>query len=293
MQHSARMCSPAPCDFRTGHSNRLTPVTPTPKRAQGSSDLTRSPISAVEFSAKKSSRDDSVFRKYKASLRLATTLVTFEWDAENSKGTLVPIQYPLDGDGQPVDPLQLPNFLETRNWDRPSCFCLLCGSHHKAQFLVPTWRDSPSYNAMCLVCPESECSYFVNVSELMEKYKDQVLSVKDTDSTEGDSEASNVDITAEAGPKKRKRDLRKKVSRKIETVPGHGVGPSSESRPQSHPDDQLSAGLASTISNLLCRHGVLQEQFYKEFRVCDYCRRIVCNDTSRRDGHVCVIEVED
>ena len=68
---------------------------------------------------------------------------------------------------------------------------------------------------------------------------------------------------------------------------------SSPSRAAAHPDDRLSAGPTIAISNLLGRYGVLKEQFDEVFRVCDYCKRIVCNATSMRDGHVCVIELDD
>ncbi|KAF9793094.1 hypothetical protein BJ322DRAFT_1103529 [Thelephora terrestris] len=282
--------SPAPLDARFVLSNRSTPVTPTPRRVRDAGDVMRSPISAQEFSAKKVSRDDSIFKEYRACLKRATTLTTFEWDAENLKGVLVPIPYPLYETGDPVEPLDLPVFLETHHWDRPSCFCAMRGSPRKTQLLTPTWRESLSHGMMCLVCSESECSYFVNVSELLEKYKAQVLSVKDADATEGDTETSGGDILAEAAPKRRKRDLRAGRPKAKGTVASHGIG-SSSSHPR--PNDHPSVGIASTISNLLGRHGVLQEQFHSEFRVCDYCRRIVCNETSRIDGHICIIEVED
>jgi hypothetical protein len=83
--------SPAPLDARFVLSNRSTPVTPTPRRVRDAGDVMRSPISAQEFSAKKVSRDDSIFKEYRACLKRATTLTTFEWDAENLKGVLVPI----------------------------------------------------------------------------------------------------------------------------------------------------------------------------------------------------------
>ena len=60
-----------------------------------------------------------------------------------------------------------------------------------------------------------------------------------------------------------------------------------------HPNDDISVGLAVTLSNLLSRCGVLPDQFDEQFRVCDYCKRIVCNEKSRVDGHICVIEVKE
>ncbi|KAF9781017.1 hypothetical protein BJ322DRAFT_1023688 [Thelephora terrestris] len=231
----------------------------------------RSPISAVEFSAKKSSRDDSVFREYKASLRLATTLVTFEWDAENSK----------DGDGTASRSIAAPKFPGDAQLGQTVVFLSAAWIPRKAQFLVPTWRDSPSYNAMCLVCPESECSYFVMLVKLMETYKDQVLSVKDTIPLKVTRRRRTYDITAEAG-RERQRDLRKKVLRKIENGAGHGVGTSSESRPSAlQTTNCLRAGFNDLQPPLQTRG--LQEQFYKEFPNC--LQRYL-----RRDGHVCVIE---
>ena len=100
------------------------------------------------------------------------------------------------------------------------------------------------------------------------------------------------DVAVDIAPKKRKRDLRGLRSKGKGDASSRNAGPSSN-RPQLHPNDCTSAGLASTVSNLLSRHGVLQEQFHQMFRVCDYCRRIVCNETSLSEGHVCVIEVED
>lgn len=46
-------------------------------------------------------------------------------------------------------------------------------------------------------------------------------------------------------------------------------------------------------SNLFSKYGVLKDQFFDLFRVCNYCDRIVCNETSRISGHTCVIDVED
>ena len=67
---------------------------------------------------------------------------------------------PLDDNGEPVDPLNLPAFLEPRNWDPPSCFCAMRGTPCKARFLVPTWQTSPARNNMCLACSSSLCAYF-------------------------------------------------------------------------------------------------------------------------------------
>ena len=126
---------------------------------------------------------------------------------------------PLDDKGEPVDPLNLPAFLEPRNWDLPSCFCVMRGAPRKAHFLIPTWKDSPAYNKLCLVCPDSSCCYFgermssptladysnlsvypVNVSELFTAHKNSLLSVEETGSTEGRSESSENCEYASASP---------------------------------------------------------------------------------------------
>ena len=87
--------------------------------------------------------------------------------------------------------------------------------------------------------------------------------------------------------KKRKRNLRGIRP----NVPNIDVAlPSSRLPP---PDDRTFVGLSITLSNLFSRHGVLQEQFYGAFHVCDDCKRIVSKETSMHDGHTCVIELHD
>lgn len=88
--------------------------------------------------------------------------------------------------------------------------------------------------------------------------------------------------------KKRKRDLRGK-KREAEVTTGTSCSTSSSR----HPNDRLSAGLAVTVSNLLGKCGVFPDQFDEQFRVCNYCKRIVCNERSIIDGHTCVIEVKE
>lgn len=95
--------------------------------------------------------------------------------------------------------MDLPTFLETSDWEHPSCFCVMRDSPRKAQFLLPSRRDSPAAGMMCLVCPDSECSYFgtfsldlypqvdysnfgiVNISELVKWKKNDIMAVKDTE----------------------------------------------------------------------------------------------------------------
>jgi len=88
MHHSS---SPAPfSEAQFILSLHSSPVTPTPKHTHGE-ELMWSPISAYKFKSKQPQCDDSVFQEYKTLLKNAMTLVTFKWDAENSKGTLVPV----------------------------------------------------------------------------------------------------------------------------------------------------------------------------------------------------------
>ena len=114
---------------------------------------------------------------------------------------------PLDDNGEPIDPLNLPEFLKARNWDSPFCFCVARGPLCRVQFHLPVWEASPAYNSMCLVCPTADCPYFgeytcsfrtghydlklslVNISELLVKHRVSVLSVQEAESTESDSEA--------------------------------------------------------------------------------------------------------
>ena len=71
-------------------SVRPSPVTPTPGSTRGGS-LVRTPMSALQFGLKQSSRDDKIFQKFKTALKKATTLVSFEWDSEGERGTFAPI----------------------------------------------------------------------------------------------------------------------------------------------------------------------------------------------------------
>lgn len=91
--------------------------------------------------------------------------------------------------------------------------------------------------------------------------------------------------TAEV-PRKRKRNLRGVRSNGNGVLPRHAP-------PNLAPNDQPSVGLALTVSNLLSRHGAIQEQFFDQFSLCSTCNRIVCIELSRLGRHTCVIEVED
>jgi len=86
--------------------------------------------------------------------------------------------------------------------------------------------------------------------------------------------------------KKRKRNLRQKG--KEVAVPE-----SSSSRRQETPDDRRDVGLAAMLSDLFGKHGAHPDQFYKSFRTCNGCERIVCNETSRTIGHACLIDLAE
>ena len=124
---------------------------------------------------------------------------------------------PLDAEGQLVEPLELPAFLEMHSWNRPFCFCIMRGTPRKAQFLVPGRRESPAFGMMCLVCPSSECSYFgefssrlylqigysdfkvVNVSELVKWHKNDIAAIKDADIDDSDNSDTLDDGQCEQG----------------------------------------------------------------------------------------------
>lgn len=90
-------------------------------------------------------------------------------------------------------------------------------------------------------------------------------------------------------PKKRKRNLRGIRPKGKSKASSSNDGPSS-SRPPPPSGDDPSVGL--TVSNLLSRYGVLRDEFNQMFRVCNYCERIVCNEVSQNEGHICIIEVD-
>ena len=202
----------------------------------------------------------------------------------------------------------LPEFLGAHLWDGPSCFCAMLGSPRKAQFVVPTQQESPAFGMMCLSCPE--CPYFgtltisdlysrthrsnfniVNISELVELHKEEIAAVKGED-IRGDGSSA-----LEKAPKKKKHDLRGARPKGKETARTDIIGSS-----RSHPikldakfelDDRPSAGLSSVVTNLSSIHGALQEQFRTAFGICSICNRVVSNEISRLNNHVCVIDVED
>ena len=67
-------------------SNHSPTLTPTPIHNHGGEELAWSPTPAY-----KSVSNDYVFWEYKELLQATTTLITFNWDTESSKGVLVPI----------------------------------------------------------------------------------------------------------------------------------------------------------------------------------------------------------
>ena len=102
---------------------------------------------------------------------------------------------PLDEDGNPVDPMFLPEYVKTHRWDRPFCFCAIRGSPHRVKFTILKQTGSKSPGKMCFACSKSRCPYFgesirhiymltslndfniVNVSDLLDHHREDVLSV--------------------------------------------------------------------------------------------------------------------
>lgn len=72
----------------SNHPALATPTPPSPERGRSS---VRTPTLATEPRSQVPLPDDGIFEKYQARLRTLTTLATFKWDAEHSKGILVPI----------------------------------------------------------------------------------------------------------------------------------------------------------------------------------------------------------
>ena len=71
---------------------RPSPVTPTPNNDGRGGSLMRSPISALEYSSKKPSREDPIFKPFRAQLNDQKTLVSFKWEVESQTGTFVPLK---------------------------------------------------------------------------------------------------------------------------------------------------------------------------------------------------------
>ncbi|KAF9779418.1 hypothetical protein BJ322DRAFT_1113229 [Thelephora terrestris] len=274
-------------------SNRPSPATPTPSQKRRHDHMRiQSPLLTTEAASHEPSQFDRIFRELLTRLKLMTTLVSFKWDAEISEGILHPIPYPRDDKGNPVEPLQLPEFVKTNRWELPSCFCAVRGPSHQARLVVPTLRDFTSTGMMCMVCPNLQCPYFVNISELMNRYKDDVLAVENTAVTGNHPVPSDDDTATEAPAKKPKRNLR--ANRANGNRANRAIPASVPSQPPHiQLDDRPSAGLAVTTSNLFGKYGALPQQFFKVFRVCEGCGRIVCSETSRAGGHTCIIEIED
>ena len=75
----------------------------------------------------------------------------------NYSPSLPLLDSPIDlATGSPVDPLDLPRYLQTNEWTRPMCLCSVQGFERTT---VLTFGGSGSPRAASLVCPEAECPY--------------------------------------------------------------------------------------------------------------------------------------
>ena len=99
-----------------------------------------------------------------------------------------------------------------------------------------------------------------------------------------------LDVPTAADAPKKKRNLRgsRPEGKKIDLwLPSYPM-PDFPS-----PDDRPEAGLARTVTNLLSKHGALQDQFYRTFHVCGICKRVIAREVFDLKAHSCVIEVEE
>ncbi|KAF9783178.1 hypothetical protein BJ322DRAFT_1110064 [Thelephora terrestris] len=134
------------------------------------------------FGARQPLRDDKIFVPFRIALREAKTLVTFVYKSRHCQGKLVPIPYPRNSDGEPVPPAKLIDHVESNGWDtNPNCFCSIRDQERVAALYVPRKISSPAYGQMSLVCPESECPYYVNIQEMYDnaETRQTLLSVED------------------------------------------------------------------------------------------------------------------
>ncbi|KAF9642042.1 hypothetical protein BDM02DRAFT_3249177 [Thelephora ganbajun] len=234
-------------------SLRSTPVSPcTPSRTT----IGRRPLNPHQFSVRQPLREDKIFVPFKAALREAKTLVSFVYKADRCQGKLVPIPY---DDGKPIVPSMLIAHIDTQGWEtNPTCFCVIRGHDRVAVLYVPRTANSPAFGQVCLVCPESECPYFVNIQEMYEhpESRRDLLSIED-----------NAIALPEPSPKKHKLRIASWKAR------ASGVTPII---------DQF-----DFISKLFSRTGMTRGEFDSLFHLCSKCNRV------SRIPHSCVIEIND
>ncbi|KAF9642604.1 hypothetical protein BDM02DRAFT_3192958 [Thelephora ganbajun] len=203
-------------------------------------------------------REDKIFTPFKAALREAGTLVSFVYKADRCQGKFVMIPYPQD-DGKPVIPSKLIAHINNQGWEiNPKCFCAIQGHDHTAVLDVPWTSDCPAFGQVCLVCPEFECPYFVNIQE-MYKHLDSrrdLLNARD-----------NTGSLPEPSPKKCKLW--------IPSWKAHASGVTPII-------DQL-----DLISKLFSHMGMSWAEFDSLFHVCSKCNWV------SHIPHSCIIEIDN
>ena len=209
--------------------------------------------------------------------------------------------------GSPVDPLELPQYLQKNEWTRPACLCSIRGIDRKT-VLTPVGSGSPLQWEMYLVCPEGECPYLgtlpfvlcqllhcidpttVNLTLLVKNHKEDTLANHHWDSAaDGRDEGmpwcdrginldrSLPDHTETPTASARKRRLifnaRRFPSWRIIAA---GVSPpkkpSSSSKMRS---EASSTEVVSIVSELFGPDGILRAKFELLFLLCEVCDRVM------------------
>jgi hypothetical protein len=68
---------------------------------------------------------------------------------------------PEGGDGRPLDPEELPKFMENYEWELPFCFCSLRDGRDVLTALCkPMTPTASSFQKWCIVCRYGTCSYY-------------------------------------------------------------------------------------------------------------------------------------
>ncbi|THH12618.1 hypothetical protein EW146_g7523 [Bondarzewia mesenterica] len=162
------------------HSLKATPVTP------------RSARRAVDFTIGTPTRKplDPVYRPWKAKLKglpfLPTYVPPLSHGAHDRKATLQVLLYPAMPDGMPVPPEGLEHYFATHDFDFSFCWCPEKEGRAltRVAFIVPF--SGEHQNDPCFHCPEWECSYWVNLAQLLSENPDlptAQYSVKGADAT--------------------------------------------------------------------------------------------------------------
>ncbi|EIM80780.1 uncharacterized protein STEHIDRAFT_115631 [Stereum hirsutum FP-91666 SS1] len=76
--------------------------------------------------------------------------------------------------GPPLPTGELQDYVRTHDWDFPTCFCplLATGTPSKTTLIVPVTPTSEHVGSPCLTCPTKQCSYFLNLEDLVDRFPD-------------------------------------------------------------------------------------------------------------------------